>query len=48
MSSRTIGLLAIGIKHLGNSSEFEVKVDRDAPGPHNIRACKPVVGIETA
>lgn len=40
-----MGLFAIGMMAFGNSSGFDVNVDRDAPGPHNIRAWKPGEGI---
>ena len=43
-----MGLLAIGIKALGNSRGFVVNVLNDAPGPHRINAWKPGEGIATA
>ena len=33
-----MGLLAIGIRALGNSSGFEVNVFKDTPGPHRMNA----------
>lgn len=39
-----MGRLAIGIKALENSTGFEAKMLRDAPGPHRMKACKPGEG----
>lgn len=39
-----MGRLAIGTRALGKSFGFEVKVLRDTPGPHNMKACSPDEG----
>lgn len=48
MGYQTIGRFAIGNKALGFSSGFDVKVGKEDPGPHKMRACRPVAGIDTA
>ena len=37
----------MGIRALGYSSGFDVKVLRETPGPHSMRAWKPVGGTGT-
>lgn len=37
----------MGISALGNSSGFDVKVLRETPGPHRMRAWKPDEGTVT-
>lgn len=38
----------MGNKALGFSSGLEVKVGNEDPGPHRMRAWRPVAGIDTA
>lgn len=38
----------MGSRAFGFSSGFAVKVGKEEPGPHRMRACRPVAGIETA
>jgi hypothetical protein len=39
-----MGLFAMGTRAFGNSFGFDVNVFSDTPGPHKIRAWKPVKG----
>jgi hypothetical protein len=48
MGYQTIGRFATGIRALGFSSGFAVKVGNDDPGPHRMMAWKPGAGIGTA
>lgn len=43
-----MGLLAMGNNAFGFSSGLAVNVGKDEPGPHNIMACSPGEGIDTA
>jgi hypothetical protein len=40
----TMGLFAMGTSAFGNSFGFDVNVFSDTPGPHKMRAWKPVEG----
>ena len=43
-----MGRFAIGTRALGDSSGFVVKVVKEAPGPHSMRAWKPAGDSEIA
>lgn len=40
----TIGLFAMGTSALGKSLGVDVKVFKETPGPHKIKACRPGLG----
>jgi hypothetical protein len=48
MGYHTIGRFAMGRRALGFSSGFALKVVNEEPGPHNIKAWRPVAGMDTA
>jgi hypothetical protein len=43
-----MGRLAMGNSALGDSSDFDVKVSKDTPGPHRMTAWNPGAGILVA
>ena len=43
-----MGRLATGRRAFGFSSGFAVKVGKELPGPHKIRACRPGEAMVTA